>query len=184
MSRYVVFLRGMNLGRRRIKNPKLCTCFVEMGFTDVSAFLASGNVLFEASGTRVERLSVQIEEGLESSLGYAVPTFLRTGDEVRAIAGYEPFTAEELAAGGKPQVALLGGRPGRAARETVLGLATPEDRLAIHHRELYWLPSRGILDSELDLALVEKTLGVWTMRTKRTLERLAVKLDPPEADSQ
>ena len=45
---YVAFLRGMNLGRRRIKNPELCAAFEDIGFTNVSAFLASGNVIFDA----------------------------------------------------------------------------------------------------------------------------------------
>ena len=47
MNRYVAFLRGMNLGRRRIKNPELCAAFEGIGFTNVSAFLASGNVIFD-----------------------------------------------------------------------------------------------------------------------------------------
>ena len=43
MNRYVAFLRGMNLGRRRIKNPELCAAFEDIGFTNVAAYLASGN---------------------------------------------------------------------------------------------------------------------------------------------
>lgn len=175
MNRYVAFLRGMNLGRRRIKNDELCACFSELGFESVSAFLASGNVIFDAAGADAARLSIDIEEGLERSLAYEVPTFLRTAGEVRAIAELEPFTADQIEAGGKPQVILLRSRPGRAARATVLDLGSNDDRLVMEGRELYWLPRQGILDSELDLALVRKALGATTMRTKRTTERIATR---------
>lgn len=177
VSRFVAFLRGMNLGRRRIRNDELCACFSRMGFSDVSAFLASGNVVFRCSEAAVPELAVKIEDGLRRDLDYEVPTFLRSEGEVRAIAAFEPFTAEELAAGGKPQVMLLRRAPARAAAATVLGLATADDRLTLGGTELYWLPRAGILDSVLDHKLIEREIGPTTTRTRRTLERLAAKLD-------
>ena len=45
-SRYVAFLRGMNLGNRRIKNDELRRCFEVLDLTDVACFRASGNVIF------------------------------------------------------------------------------------------------------------------------------------------
>ena len=77
MNRYVAFLRGMNLGRRRIKNPELCAVFEDIGFTNVAAYLASGNVIFDAEDAEADAVAVAIECGLRDSLGYEVPTFLR-----------------------------------------------------------------------------------------------------------
>ncbi len=48
MERYVAFLRGMNLGNRRIKNEELRAEFEAMGFEEVATFRASGNVIFAA----------------------------------------------------------------------------------------------------------------------------------------
>ena len=48
MARYVAFLRGMNLGRRRITNDALRAEFEALGFGGVATFLASGNVIFES----------------------------------------------------------------------------------------------------------------------------------------
>ena len=64
MNRYVAFLRGMNLGRRRVKNPELCAAFEDIGFTNVSAFLASGNVIFDAEDPDPSAVSRSIEDGL------------------------------------------------------------------------------------------------------------------------
>lgn len=176
MQRYVAFLRGMNLGGRRITNPELCVCFEGLGFASPTAFLASGNVVFDSDDTAPERVSERIEAGLRDALGYEVPTFLRTAEEVREIAAHETFPAEVVAASrGKLQVALLPAEPSQAAWRAVLEHATEEDRLTFGNRELYWLPSGGISESPLDLAAIEAAVGPWTMRTRRTVERLAAK---------
>src|SRR5664279_4431764 len=47
VAAYVAFLRGINLGNRRVKMADLARLFEEMEFGAVSTFIASGNVLFE-----------------------------------------------------------------------------------------------------------------------------------------
>ena len=173
----------MNLGRRRITNDELCACFDELGFKNVAAFLASGNVVFDARtrGTTAA-LERRIEKGLRESLDYDVPTFVRDADELRAIAAHVPFSAGEGAqhSGGKLQVAMLRNRPSPSARNAVLALSNRDDQLSIHGRELYWLPSGNLLDSELDLRRIHDTLGLVTIRTRRTIERIVAKFLDPE----
>jgi uncharacterized protein (DUF1697 family) len=91
MSEYAAFLRGMNVGGHRLSNVELRARFEELGFSEVSTFRASGNVVFAGAREPVQELAAQIEAGLERSLGYAVPVFLRTADEVRQIAAHRPF---------------------------------------------------------------------------------------------
>ena len=175
MRRYVAFLRGMNVGGHRITNAELCAHFGAMGFQDVSSFLASGNVVFDAARGGPDAVAGRIEQGLCKALSYGVPTFLRTADEVTAIAQREVFAEDVGREGGKLQVALLAREPAASARKTVLNLATEEDRLSIHGRELYWLPIGGMTDSELDIRLIETTVGAMTIRTRKTIERLVAK---------
>ncbi len=56
-----------------------------------------------------------------------------------------------------------------------MALATDDDRLAIRERELYWLPSGGLMDAALDLKEIERLLGSNTMRTKSTVDQIAAK---------
>ncbi|HKF83502.1 MAG TPA: DUF1697 domain-containing protein [Solirubrobacterales bacterium] len=143
MDRYVAFLRGMNLGRRRIKNEELRAHFEAMGFEEVSTFRASGNVIFAPSKHEAEgRLASRLETELDERLGYDVPVFLRSDEEM-------------------------------AAKKKALALAGDEDLLAIEGRELYWLPSGGLLESDLDLKAIEKLLGTDTRRTMGTIEQIA-----------
>jgi uncharacterized protein (DUF1697 family) len=176
MERYVTFLRGMNLGGRRIKNEELRTEFEALGFEDVATFRASGNVIFSSDGGGEAALAKAIEAGLGDALGYEVPVFLRGCAEVAQIAAAEPFEARLIEASkGKLQVTFLARKPSAAARGKVDALATGEDRLATAGRELYWLPSGGISESDLDWKPIDAALGSSTMRTMGTVEQIAAK---------
>jgi uncharacterized protein (DUF1697 family) len=178
MHLYVAFLRGMNLGKRRIKNPELCEEFEALGFEDVAAFRASGNVVFGVAGRKCSdsKLEAEIEAGLGKGLGYEVPVFVRSLDEVAAIAARKPFSKEKVeASNGKLQVSLLPKKSGAKATKEVLAMASKEDLLALEGRELYWLPSGGLLDSDLDLDAMDARLGASTRRTMGTIKAIAAK---------
>jgi hypothetical protein len=48
VTRYVVFLRAINVGGRRIKMDHLRRLFEALGFFNVKTFTASGNVIFDS----------------------------------------------------------------------------------------------------------------------------------------
>jgi len=177
MERYVAFLRGMNLGKRRIKNDELRAEFETLGFADVATFRASGNVIFGSDdGEKEAALSKRIEAGLGDALGYEVPVFLRGCAEVAAIAAEQPFDAKLVESSqGKLQVSLLLEKPSAAARRKVLALAGDEDLLELSGREIFWLPSGGLLESDLDLKAIEAAVGADTRRTMGTIEQIAAK---------
>ena len=76
---------------------------------------------------------------------------------------------------GKLQVSLLEKKPTAATQKKALALATDQDRLTFGKRELYWLPSGGTMESELDRKALDELIGPTTMRTKGTVEQLAAK---------
>jgi uncharacterized protein (DUF1697 family) len=173
---YAAFLRGMNVGGHRISNDELREVFARIGFAAVRTFRASGNVVFYAGAEPAAELAEQIERGLAAELGYAVPAFVRAEAELRAIAALQPFPVEIVSASaGRLQVALLAEAPAAGARRAALALADERDRLVLSGRELYWLPSGGISDSELDLKALTAALGVMTVRTKGTIDLLAAR---------
>lgn len=175
MDRYVAFLRGMNLGGRRITNDALRAHFEALGCVEVATFRASGNVVFAKQGQPAE-LTRQLEAGLAEALGYEVPVFLRSAEELLAIAACEPFDKKHVGASkGKLQIALLTKKPSSAAAKKALALSTDADRLAIEGRELYWLPKGGMSESDLDLKALATILGPTTIRTKGTIDQIAAK---------
>lgn len=175
MSRHVAFLRGMNLGGRRISNADLRLRFEALGCGNVTTFRASGNVVFERDEPPA-KLTTRLEVGLAEALAYEVPVFLRSAEQVLAIAAREPFEAKAVESSkGKLQVVLLTESPSRAAVKKALALSTDDDRLAVEGRELYWLPKGGMSESELDLKAIAAALGQTTIRTKGTIDQIAAK---------
>jgi uncharacterized protein (DUF1697 family) len=175
VNRYVAFLRGMNLGGRRITNETLRSHFEALGCEEVATFRASGNVIFERNGRPAE-LTARLEGGLAEALGYEVPVYLRSSKELLAIAAHQPFDAKLIdASKGKLQVALLTKKPTAAVAKKALARSTDADRLAIAKRELYWLPEGGLSESDLDLNALAAILGPTTIRTKGTIDQIAAK---------
>lgn len=176
--RYAAFLRAVNLGStRKAPSPALRAVFESLGFTDVATFRTSGNVVFATGGGAGEGgLARRIEGGLQAALGFEVPVFLRSERRIRAIASHEPFdpsAAKRFT--GKLQVALLETAPSATARRKVLAMASDDDLLAVRESELYWLPSGGTLDSDLDLDAIDDLVGPNTRRTMQTVALMAEK---------
>lgn len=69
MTRYVCFLRGINVGGRVVKMADLKSCFETAGYEDVSTLLQSGNVLL-TSGDPAKKLKAEIEERLTKMFRY------------------------------------------------------------------------------------------------------------------
>ena len=173
--RYYAFLRAINTGDRRLTNEQLLAPFHELGFTDVAAYQAAGNVTFRSADPAAvdER---RIEAALADSYGFEAPTFVRSSAEIASIATSEPFADHEIAGtAGKVQVTFLRrvASPGSIAR--MAELVPAGDRVVVAGREWYWLPVDGISTSTLPVSRIEALLGEMTMRTLGTVTRMLAK---------
>jgi uncharacterized protein (DUF1697 family) len=176
MNRCVAFLRGINLGRRRVPMADLKRHFEALGFADVATFIASGNVVFSSNARDLAKLETRIETHLAKTLGYAVDTFLRRDDEVAAVLAAQPFP-DGVPANGGIYVALLK-RPLPAAQaKGLLACATPTDRFALIGRELHWRREGGVADADIwaSPAVRALKLPTMTMRNRTSLQKLAAK---------
>jgi len=172
--RYVAFLRAINVGGHVVKMTALKSIFQSMTFVDAETFIASGNVIFTAKAA-APKLEAQIERGLAQALGYPVTTFLRTIDEISAVAERNPF-GRAVPPGSRLFVAFVRTNPGAAVKRRVEALSTPSDAFTVHGRELYWLCSVPSLQSIGSGYSLEKVVGQpATLRNVNTIRRLAAK---------
>jgi uncharacterized protein (DUF1697 family) len=173
MARYAAFLRGINVGGRKATSDQLRACFEALGFEDVATFRASGNVVFT---TESKTDAKKIEQALRKTLGYDSAAFVRTQRELVAIANHDPFPPRVVdRSKGKLQVVLLRGKPTAAVGKRVRALQTDDDLLTVRGQELYWLPSSGLMDSDIGMEGITNVVGPNTMRTKGTIEQLVAK---------
>jgi uncharacterized protein (DUF1697 family) len=163
----------VNVGGRRVSMDRLRAVFEELGYEEVSTYIASGNVLFEAAG-RAADLERSIEAKLEDALGFEVTTFLRRASEVRHTAGEKPFG--KVPAGKTHMVAFLRRKPTAAERKAI-ERSTPSDRLIVDGREVHWLIEGRMMDSKLKPKDWEVLGQPTTTRNTTMLTKLAEKLD-------
>lgn len=176
MHRYIAFLRGINLGKRRLPMRRLQALFEKFGFDEVETFIASGNVLFTSRATGVGRLEARIARHLGASLGYAVDTFVRTTDEVVAIGGAKIFPED-----GRTGITIHVGFMHEPLTPTVArkfaAVRTPEDEFRVRGREYYWLCRVRTSDSKVWTLPEIKALRLPTssMRNLTSIRKLVAK---------
>ena len=91
MTRYVALLRGINVGGKNIiKMPALKEAFEANGFENVSTYIQSGNVLFDAPDTPAPQLTKRIEKMLAKAFDYVPTVVVWSRKQMRAIVDRAP----------------------------------------------------------------------------------------------
>ena len=176
----IAFLRGINVGGHNVKKDVLRRVFADLELSDVSTFIASGNVLFGDGPKGVPdpaadaELEERIAAALEKTLGWPVPTFVRSAAEIAAIVGVAAADADLAPAEGETlQVGLLHQAPDEDTSARLRELSTPTDLLRLDGRELYWLCRGPVHKSKLAGARLDRAGGgPTTFRNITTMRRL------------
>lgn len=177
MPKYVAFLRAINVGGHTVKMDHLRTLFLDMGFSNVETFIASGNVIFDSPSRAPGVLERKIEAGLFEDLGYKVATFIRSTNELAQMNEYQPFAAADLKADGNIlYIGFVAQSPSEETKQKLMSFVTKIDDFHINGREIYWLRRRKFGESEFPGASFEKTLGMAaTLRNSNTVRRIVEK---------
>jgi uncharacterized protein (DUF1697 family) len=179
MTRYVAFLRAVNVGGHTVKKEVLMELFQALGYSGVQTFLASGNVIFKTGAEERRALERAIEEQLKEALGYAVTTFVRSDAEIAAVAQYRPFRDELLQTAQALNVLFLTDPLDEKAMQALMLLTSEMDEFYVAGREIYWLCRKLQSDSKFSNALFErKVKAKTTIRGLNTLIRLAEIFNP------
>lgn len=94
MSGWVAFIRGINVGGNKIIPMKaLAEACTALGFREVRTYIASGNVLFEAGGTKPEPLARRMEKAILETFGHEVTVIVRERQALESLAKTLPFGA-------------------------------------------------------------------------------------------
>ena len=182
MPHYVAFLRGINLGNRRIKMGALRALFEELKFAGVATFIASGNVIFSAKMADDTKLAKKIAAHLAASLGYPVDTFVRTHAEVTAVAAFRPFGQAEMENPAHTVHAGFFAEPlAPVQSHGLMACRTDADEFCVAGREYYWLCRIKTHESNVWASPAIKTLKLpsSTLRNLTTIRKLAALYPAP-----
>lgn len=176
---HVAFLRAVNVGGRTATKERLIAGVEAAGATDVSTFLASGNVLFApgALPTRRTALESALERALEGALGFRSEVFVRPRRQLVALGTGDPWDGAVDLESGTYNVGFLQRALPDDERREVVARSTPHDHLAVVGTELHWHTTGKMSESALfDRPLLDRSTPM-TMRNIRTVRRLVARLD-------
>ena len=169
----VAFLRAINVGGHVVRMEELRRLFLNMKFAGVETFIASGNVIFDTSSKDSE---TRIEKGLQAALGYPVATFVRTLDELSAVAQFPAFPDQSGKSKSTLYIGFLKVEPAPELQRAMLAFSSANDELRIQGREIYWRSQSAFRDSKISGALIEKTLKTAaTLRNCNTVQKIVSK---------
>ncbi|MUL45877.1 DUF1697 domain-containing protein [Mycobacterium sp. CBMA293] len=168
MTRYVAFLRGVNVGGVNLKMADVAEAFRQAGFDDVKTLLASGNVVLSSSG-QAAGVRTKAEAALRKSFGYDAWVLVYSMDELRAISEAFPFEREVE---GHHSYVTFVSDPDVLKELTALESAEGSARRG--NGVLYWQVAKGnTLDSSTSKSMAKKRYkSSTTTRNLRTVEKV------------
>jgi uncharacterized protein (DUF1697 family) len=117
--------------------------FTSMGFSGVTTFIASGNVIFESPARNAGRLDVSIEKELAKALGYPVATFLRPAPELSALAAHPLVCGAQVPEGCSLHVMFLRAEPAKETARKVASFSNDVDTLRVYERQVFGPSAAG-----------------------------------------
>jgi uncharacterized protein (DUF1697 family) len=169
MSLVVVLLRAVNVGGAKLPMAELRELASELGATDVSTFIASGNLICTPPKD-VKAFGVALEKRIEKAYGFYRECIIRTPAELKKARDNYPFEVDDPKNG---HIVFLLDKPTKAAVEKARGIETGADRWEAVGREWHIRYDHGSGRSDMKTAAIGKALGVpGTSRNLRTVEKL------------
>lgn len=171
MQKYTAFLRGINVGKIRIKMADLRAAFENMNCEEVKTFLQSGNVVFNSDKNRTELKSI-LEKGLAETFNYEAYVLLYKYEELSSFISNYPMEREE---GWHAYIVFVEGNSVFAELKNMAKeMGEEKNRMGIGDGIIYWKVKKGqSLETPFSKLLAKKKYkSCTTVRNLNTLERM------------
>ena len=167
MTTYIALLRAVNVGGTgKLPMADLKAMCLELGFTQVQTYIASGNVVFQ-SALSESKVKAGLEAKLQACAGKPVGVHIRTTSQMQAVRDGNPFPQ----AAPNRVMAIFLDTP--ADKATLIGITGQKDELiALGLNELYVHYGEGMAQSKLKIPAA-KTGTARNMNTVGKLVEMA-----------
>jgi uncharacterized protein (DUF1697 family) len=146
MTAYVALLRAVNVGGTgKLPMADLKRLCVDLGYTNVQTYIASGNVMFQMADSET-RIKQQLAASLYNFMGKSVPVMVRSAAEMAAVLEFNPF---KQYAGHRVLVSFLDTVP---PADTLVSIKGQQDEeIALGAREIYVHYGEGMGKTKLQI---------------------------------
>jgi len=174
MPAYVALLRGINVGpRKRIAMAELRRLVSELGHTNVSTYVNSGNVVFDSESTDTVAIAADLEAALAETIGQPVAVVVRSAAEMAATVANNPFP-ERVPEPATLHVSFLSATPDPALVNALRVVEKGEDDYRVVDQDIYLSYPNGMSGAVFMVNGFDRALAVTsTSRNWRTVTTLA-----------
>ncbi|MDX2003482.1 MAG: DUF1697 domain-containing protein [Chitinophagales bacterium] len=179
MQTYIAILRGINVSGHRPVNMKALKALLESeGFTDVTTYIQSGNLVFRHATTAEDMLVAHLEGIIQHKFGFEVPVIVRTATDWKRAAYHNPFLKEKGIDTDKLHITFLAAEPSPENLGKTNTYNYEPDRFIVHGREVYIYAPGGYGNTKLNNTFFESKLKVSaTTRNLKTVNKLLELID-------
>lgn len=165
----IVLLRAVNVGGTQLPMKELRAMATDLGATDVSTYIASGNLICVPPG-KPAAFDRALEQEIEARFGFFREVISRTPADVRAALDAHPF---EVLQPKFSYITFLLRAPKPAAIEKARTYPTGNDRWQVIGKEMHIRYASGAGRPEMKSDAIGRALGVpGTARNLNTVRKL------------
>lgn len=176
MSRFVVLLRGVNVGKgKRVPMAEFKAMLEGLGYTDVSTLLNSGNAVFTSAARSPRKHEVSIAAALQESMAVTTPVIVKSAADWSAVLAASPITPCE-ADHSKYLVAVAAEEEALDELKPLQELAQAPERFIVTKVAAFLHCPAGVLQSRVGEALLGKAGKRVTTRNWATVLKLSTKV--------
>jgi uncharacterized protein (DUF1697 family) len=151
---------------------ELRASFEALGYTDVTTYIQTGNVLFSTASKSETALATAIEQRLAEDFGDSPAVLLRSIAELKRVGASSPY-AKAGADKARHHVTFLATVPSEAALAALKLPPSGRDELVVDGKEVYVHTPDGYANTKYTGTFLERRLGVVsTTRNWNTVTKL------------
>jgi uncharacterized protein (DUF1697 family) len=172
MPRFVVLLRGVNVGKgNRLPMAEFRRLLEAKGCTEVRTLLNSGNAVFSGAARSAKAHAKTVQAALQESFGLNIQVVVKSSAEFQAAVEENSFAPPE-AEHSRFLVAFAQERGAMQELSALLPLVQSTERFRVGNQAAYLHCAGGILQSKAATALLGKTGRSVTTRNWATVLKL------------
>lgn len=148
MEKYIAFLRGINIsGKNKVAMPLLKAAFEDLGYSNVTTYINSGNVIFSSNSSDIREITSRCKVVIEERFSLDIPVTIISQKELSEALDNAPNwwdikSAEEVI---HQAIFLI---PPVTIEEVykAVGEAKPEyEKVGYYKNVIFWSAPRGTL---------------------------------------
>jgi len=176
MTKYIALLRGINVGgKRKVLMADMKALFEKLGFTNITTYIQTGNVIFESKKSEDNLTLAQcIQNAILETYQFEVPVMIRSLSEWEQAISDNPFFKDKSIAIGRLHLTLLDESPEADRLAFLKKMDFGFDQFEIIGKHVFICCAEKYSDTKLTNGLFEKKLKCKaTTRNWKTVLKLS-----------